>query len=64
MGANSLTPVCPGDNSTQTCKSLHAGLPVFRIAADRLNKQNPGLKLNSTDVYQLMCKLSNDLMNK
>lgn len=55
MGANSLTPVCPEDHLTQTCKSLSQDLPAFRVAANRLNKQNPGLALNSTDVYQLMC---------
>jgi acid phosphatase len=55
MGANSLTPTCPEDHLTKTCKSLSQDLPAFRAAADRLNKQNPGLGLNSTDVYQLMC---------
>jgi acid phosphatase len=55
MGANSLTPVCPVDNLPEKCKSLSADLPAFRVAADRLNKQNPGLDLNSTDVFQLMC---------
>lgn len=55
MGANSLTPMCPEDHLTQTCKSLSQDLPAFHVAADRLNKQNLGLELNSTDVYQLMC---------
>jgi acid phosphatase len=55
MGAKSLTPVCPVDNLPEKCKSLSADLPAFRVAADRLNKQNPGLDLNSTDVFQLMC---------
>lgn len=55
MGANSLTPMCPEDHLTQTCKSLSQDLLAFHVAADRLNKQNLGLELNSTDVYQLMC---------
>jgi acid phosphatase len=56
MGANSLTPVCPRDTDTRTCASLSQDLPVFRVAAERFNKQNPGLELNSTDIYELMCK--------
>ncbi|KAJ5613842.1 3-phytase B [Penicillium herquei] len=54
MGANSLTPECPGDNDTAICDSLSQDLPAFRVAADRLNTQNPGLDLNSTDVFELM----------
>lgn len=56
MGANSLTPSCPGDTNTQTCDNLSMDMPAFRVAAERFNKQNPGLKLNSTDIYELMCK--------
>ncbi|KAJ5122353.1 3-phytase B [Penicillium atrosanguineum] len=54
MGANSLTPECPGDTDTQACDSLSQDLPAFRVAAERFNKQNPGLNLNSTDIFQLM----------
>lgn len=56
MGANSLTPSCPGDTDTQTCDNLRSDLPAFRVAAERFNKQNPGLELNSTDIHELMCK--------
>ena len=57
QGANSLTPKCPADPEYgEKCTSLTANRPEFGVAAQRLNKQNPGLKLNATDVYQLMCK--------
>jgi acid phosphatase len=61
MGANSLTPQCPGDTDSQTCENLSQDLPAFRVAADRFNKQNPGLNLNSTDIYQLMCMINEAL---
>lgn len=57
MGANSLTPECPGDTDSQTCENLSQDLPAFRVAAERFNKQNPGLNLNSTDIYHLMCMI-------
>lgn len=48
--------MCPRDTDTRTCASLSQVLPVFRVAAQRFNKQNPGLEFNSTDIYELMCK--------
>ncbi|KAL1845398.1 hypothetical protein VTK73DRAFT_590 [Phialemonium thermophilum] len=54
MGANSLTPNCPGDNDTQVCDGLTNYMPQFDVAAARLKAQNPGLDLNATDIYNLM----------
>ncbi|KAJ5677943.1 3-phytase B [Penicillium maclennaniae] len=65
MGANSLTSECPGNTDAQNCHSLSHDMREFRVAAERFNKQNPGLieyilnknknkRLNSTDVYQLI----------
>lgn len=58
QGANSLTPTCDVDNSTSICDSLTNLLPQFYVAAARLNSQNPGLKLNATDIYNLMRMLT------
>lgn len=56
QGANSLTPKCPANPDHGVfCNSLTADRPQFAVAAERLNKQNPGLKLNATDVYEIMC---------
>ena len=54
MGANSLTPTCPNDNDTATCDGLTNYQPQFDVAVARLNALVPGLKLNSTDVFNLM----------
>lgn len=56
MGANSLTPPCPGDDDTDTCDNLTNYMPQFDVAAARLNDLAPGLKLNSSDVFILMSK--------
>lgn len=56
MGANSLTPVCYADRDTATCDGLTNTMPQFKVAAERLNAQNPELKLNETDIYYLMCE--------
>lgn len=58
MGANSLTPTCDHDNDTSTCNSLTTVWPQFKVAAARLSSQNPGLDLNATDIYYLMCMYS------
>ncbi|KAK1767542.1 histidine phosphatase superfamily [Phialemonium atrogriseum] len=54
MGANSLTPYCPKDNDTSVCNNLSRYMPQFDVAAARLGRQNPGLELDSTDVFNLM----------
>ncbi|BDD62639.1 acid phosphatase pho5 [Monascus purpureus] len=61
MGANSLTPTCDHDNDTSTCNSLTTVWPQFKVAAARLNSQNPGLDLNATDIYYLMSMASFEL---
>ena len=56
-GANSLTPSCTHDDSegAKVCDSLQTDKwPQFRVAADRLKRQNPGLDVNATDVYNLL----------
>ncbi|KAJ5094034.1 hypothetical protein N7456_009895 [Penicillium angulare] len=64
LGANSLTPVCYNDNDTDTCDNLPTTMPVFKVAAARLNAQNSGLKLNETDIYNLMTMASFELNNR
>lgn len=54
MGANSLTPSCPADKGGKVCNSLPATLPQLCDAAERLNKQNSGLRINASDVFYLM----------
>lgn len=56
MGADSLTPTCDTDDDYTTCDDLTNVMPEFKVAAARLNAQNPGLSLNETDIYYLMCK--------
>jgi acid phosphatase len=56
MGANSITPTCPADTGLLACFYTTRTLPQFKVAAARLNAQNPGLNLNSSDVVTLMCK--------
>lgn len=58
MGANSLTPSCPADDDTDTCDNLPNYMPQFDVAVARLNAQVPGLKLNSSDIYILMSKMT------
>ncbi|KAH0842003.1 3-phytase B [Fonsecaea pedrosoi] len=53
-GADSLTPSCPADKSLLACFYAQRTLPQFNVAAARLNAQNPGLNLNSSDVVPLM----------
>lgn len=57
QGADSLTPTCIHDNDTATCDSLTDYLPIFDVAAARFKAQNPGLNINSSDIYNLMRKL-------
>ncbi|OAA66491.1 3-phytase B [Niveomyces insectorum RCEF 264] len=54
MGANSLTPTCIKDNGTAVCSQLTNYQPQFDVAASRLNAQVPNLRLNATDIYNLM----------
>lgn len=54
MGANSLTPSCPNDNGNSICNNLTNTLPIYKVAADRLSKQNPGLNLTVDDIANLM----------
>ncbi|CAI7678580.1 acid phosphatase aph 3-phytase phyB [Penicillium manginii] len=61
MGANSLTPSCDTDNDYTTCDDLTNLMPQFKVAAARLNSQNPGLSLNESDVYYLMSMASFEL---
>lgn len=56
MGANSLTPSCPADDNNTICNNLPSTLPQYDNAAMRLNKQNPGMNLNSSDIVWLMRK--------
>lgn len=59
QGANSLTPTCFNedvDKESAYCSTFPEQMSQFKLAADRLNKQYPGLKLNTTDIYYLMCK--------
>lgn len=56
MGANSLTPACYSQRHTESCDGLTNTMPQFQVAAQRLNAQNPGLNINETDVYYLMCE--------
>lgn len=56
MGANSLTPKCPADEAI-VCKNLTNYMPQFDVAAARLNGQNSGLALNSSDIFTLMRKI-------
>lgn len=57
QGANSLTPGCPADKDYgKKCQEIPSSRPEFDVAAARLNSQNPGLKLNGSDIYDLMCK--------
>ncbi len=54
MGANSLTPSCIRDNDTAICGNLANYQPQFDVSAARLNAQTLGLKLNSSDIYNLI----------
>ncbi|KAJ5683281.1 acid phosphatase aph 3-phytase phyB [Penicillium macrosclerotiorum] len=54
MGANSLTPTCDTDDDYTTCDNLTNVMPQFKVAAARLNTQNPGLGLDELDIYYLM----------
>ena len=58
QGANSLTPTCSSDTSLLECATQTRDSPQFDVAAARLNAQNPGLKLNSTDILNLLGKIS------
>ncbi|KAF9883673.1 acid phosphatase pho5 [Aspergillus nanangensis] len=53
-GANSLTPSCAADTGLLACYFQPRTSPQFEVAAHRFNSQNPGLKLNSTDIFALM----------
>ncbi|KIX94197.1 uncharacterized protein Z520_10224 [Fonsecaea multimorphosa CBS 102226] len=53
-GADSLTPSCPADTGLLACFYASRTLPQFNVAAARLNAQNPGLDLNSSDIVTLM----------
>jgi acid phosphatase len=57
-GADSLTPVCYTGGDGATCDKLTNVMPEFGVAAERLNAQNPGLGVNETDIYYLMCEFS------
>ncbi|RAH47366.1 histidine phosphatase family protein [Aspergillus brunneoviolaceus CBS 621.78] len=61
LGADSLTPSCDVDNDDSVCNNLVYAMPQFKVAAARLNAQNPGLSLNETDVYHLMTMASFEL---
>lgn len=61
QGANSLTPSCHALKTSNVCGNLTHIMPEFSVAAERLNKQNPGLTLNSTDVYALMITAAYEL---
>ncbi|RAK89675.1 3-phytase B [Aspergillus costaricaensis CBS 115574] len=61
MGADSLTPTCDTDNDQTTCDNLTYQLPQFKVAAARLNSQNPGMNLTASDVYNLMVMASFEL---
>ncbi|CAK7243370.1 MAG: acid phosphatase pho5 [Sporothrix thermara] len=61
MGANSLTPTCLHDNDTAVCGNLTNLQPQFQVAAARLNAQTRNLRLNATDVYNLMQMASYEL---
>jgi acid phosphatase len=54
QGANSLTPSCAADTGYLSCYLETRTSPLLNVAAARFNKQNPGLKLNSTDIYNIM----------
>lgn len=54
QGANSLTPSCAADTGYETCFFKTRTSPLLNVAAARFNEQNPGLKLNSTDIYNIM----------
>lgn len=57
QGADSLTPKCAADKDYgPICQGIKNERPIYNVAADRLNKQNPGLNLNASDIYHLMCK--------
>lgn len=55
QGANTLTPVCPKAQPFPTCYFIPRILPEFAVATARLNRQTPGLALNSSDIATLMC---------
>ncbi|GKZ64150.1 acid phosphatase pho5 [Aspergillus niger] len=61
MGADSLTPTCDTDNDQTICDDLTYQLPQFKVAAARLNSQNPGMNLTASDVYNLMVMASFEL---
>ncbi|PWY75229.1 acid phosphatase aph, 3-phytase phyB [Aspergillus sclerotioniger CBS 115572] len=61
QGADSLTPTCDTDNDQTTCDNLTATMPQFKVAAARLNAQNPGMNLTETDIYNLMLMASFEL---
>jgi acid phosphatase len=53
MGANSLTPTC-FTNESGLCNNLTYVMPIFNVAAERLNNESPGLNLSAVDVSNLM----------
>ncbi|PYH88246.1 acid phosphatase aph, 3-phytase phyB [Aspergillus ellipticus CBS 707.79] len=61
QGADSLTPTCDVDNDQATCNDLTNVMPQFKVAAARLNAQNPGMNLTSSDIYNLMVMASYEL---
>lgn len=55
MGANSLTATCGGKLAKESlCDNVTGILPEMYIAAERLNKENPGLNLTASDIYNIM----------
>lgn len=60
-GANSVAPQCSPKGEVTSCKAdgdsfnmAAFSMPEFRAAAKRLNKENPGLKLDSKDILYLL----------
>lgn len=53
-GANSITPTCLADTGLASCFYTSRTMPQLQVAAARLNSQNPGLNLNSSDIMSLM----------
>lgn len=64
QGANSLTPVCYSKKTNNICKNLTGILPQFSVAAKRLNTQNDGLNLTSSDIAILMQMVGYELNAK
>lgn len=60
-GANSVAPTCNAKNKMTQClvanQSEYSSVflqPEFEVAANRLNKEYPGLNLNATNVFYLL----------